>query len=277
MATTTTAAAAPARLTTPRFKVLGMVALADGETVTLDKRQTTSRDWLFEQGLVQWHAKRKVYLATVEGWRALAANADNQEVSPELAALIAERTTRTVDVAVEVSEPTTIATDLKTMDDEIATVLAQAPVRTAKTEATPAGKVSKPCDCAKFWAGITTQPVEGGDLVIEDERNTGCDSMTTRLFAPGHDAKLVSFLVAAELDGLELHDGEGTSADAVTMLRNRGLTLLAHKARRALEIGLRKAQAAKARAEVKAKAKADKPAPREVGAKVAKGETTTKK
>lgn len=272
MATTTAATTAPARLTTPRFKVLGMIALADGQNVTLDRRQTTSRDWLFEQGLVQWNSKQKAYLATADGWRALAANSGNQEVSPELAALIDERTTRTVEV--EVSEPTTIATDLATMDDEIAKVLAQAPVRTATAEATPAGKVSKDCSCGKFWAGTTTQPEEGGDLVIENERNTGCDAMTTRQFAPGHDAKLVSFLVAAELDGLELHDGEGTSADAVTMLRNRGLGLLAHKAKRALEIGLRKAQAAKARAEAKA---AKTAAPREVAAKVAKGETTAKK
>jgi len=273
MATTTAATTAPARLTTPRFKVLGMIALADGQNVTLDRRQTTSRDWLFEQGLVQWNSKQKAYLATADGWRALAANSGNQEVGPELAALIDERTARTVEVQAEDDEPVE-AEPTETPNDEIAAVLAQAPVRTATAETTPAGKVSKSCSCGKFWAGTTTQPEEGGDLVIENERNTGCDAMTTRQFAPGHDAKLVSFLVAAELDGLELHDGEGTSADAVTMLRNRGLGLLAHKAKRALEIGLRKAQAAKARAEAKA---AKTTAPREVAAKVAKGETTAKK
>lgn len=68
-----------------------------------------------------------------------------------------------------------------------------------------------PCTCRNFEAGNRVD-VEGGDVDFIDVRTTGCTASTTRLFAQGHDAKLVSFLVAAELANLEIAlVGQGSS------------------------------------------------------------------
>lgn len=67
------------------------------------------------------------------------------------------------------------------------------------------------CNCRNFEAGNRVD-VEGGDVDFVNVRTTGCNASTTRLFAQGHDAKLVSFLVAAEQDGLEIAlVGQGSS------------------------------------------------------------------
>lgn len=67
------------------------------------------------------------------------------------------------------------------------------------------------CNCRNFEAGNRVD-VEGGDVDFVNVRTTGCNASTTRLFAQGHDAKLISFLVAAEQDGLEIAlVGQGSS------------------------------------------------------------------
>jgi len=67
------------------------------------------------------------------------------------------------------------------------------------------------CSCRSFEAG-TRVDLPNGDVDFVDVRTTGCNASTTRLFAQGHDAKLVSFLVAAELDNLEIAlVGQGSS------------------------------------------------------------------
>ncbi|MFE2612272.1 hypothetical protein ACFXA2_01480 [Micromonospora chalcea] len=87
---------------------------------------------------------------------------------------------------------------------------------------TKVGKLG-PCTCSKFEVGVTVDGPDGSepDVTIE---TTGCDRRTPRLFAQGHDAKLVSFLVRAELDGKEVRygRGEGTviTSDAVTALKS---------------------------------------------------------
>lgn len=69
----------------------------------------------------------------------------------------------------------------------------------------------RPCTCRNFEAG-TRVDVAGGDVDFINVRTTGCKASTTRLFAQGHDAKLVSFLVQAELDNLEIAlTGQGSS------------------------------------------------------------------
>lgn len=54
-----------------------------------------------------------------------------------------------------------------------------------------------PCECSKYDALIPSQlteaNLESGDY---NSFTTGCSATTTRLFAPGHDAKLKSFLIA---------------------------------------------------------------------------------
>ncbi|MFF5214805.1 hypothetical protein [Micromonospora sp. NPDC000442] len=76
----------------------------------------------------------------------------------------------------------------------------------------------KPCRCSTFEVG-------------EAFETTGCDRQTARLFAQGHDAKLVSFLVRAELDGKDIHWGRETgvlySGDAVTAAQSVSLALAA--------------------------------------------------
>ncbi|MBQ1017749.1 hypothetical protein KBX71_07680 [Micromonospora sp. D93] len=85
---------------------------------------------------------------------------------------------------------------------------------------TKAGKLG-PCQCSRFEVGTTTDGPDGiePDITIE---TTGCDRETPRLFAQGHDAKLVGFLVRAELEGKEVRYGraEGVviSSDAVSAL-----------------------------------------------------------
>lgn len=48
-----------------------------------------------------------------------------------------------------------------------------------------------PCTCSAFQFG-------------DDETTTGCRQSTHRTFAMGHDAKLVGFLVRAEMEGIEI-------------------------------------------------------------------------
>ncbi|MFF6858485.1 hypothetical protein ACFY9H_24290 [Streptomyces bacillaris] len=61
------------------------------------------------------------------------------------------------------------------------------------------------CTCSQF--------------ATEDGRTTGCTAETKRLFAPGHDAKLKSFLIRMGAEGTEVIrtvDGIASPADAST-------------------------------------------------------------
>ncbi|MFF0402047.1 hypothetical protein [[Kitasatospora] papulosa] len=61
------------------------------------------------------------------------------------------------------------------------------------------------CTCSQF--------------ATDDGRTTGCAAETKRLFAPGHDAKLKSFLIRMGAEGVEVIrtlDGLASSADAST-------------------------------------------------------------
>ncbi|WP_328719148.1 hypothetical protein OHT52_06295 [Streptomyces sp. NBC_00247] len=63
-----------------------------------------------------------------------------------------------------------------------------------------------PCTCSQFSTG--------------DGKTTGCVATTTRQFAPGHDAKLKSFLIKAGAGAQEVtrtRDGIVTSGQAATM------------------------------------------------------------
>lgn len=76
------------------------------------------------------------------------------------------------------------------------------------------------CECSNYEAFVPEQLTEdnvaSGDY---DIFSTGCTSDTKRLFAPGHDAKLKSFLIKQHLAGNEIRRNEGgmaISTDAVT-------------------------------------------------------------
>lgn len=109
-----------------------------------------------------------------------------------------------------------------------------------KTNKTP--KTSpKPCECSK-WEFGTTIDLAGGDVDFEGT-TTGCKEMTHRIFAQGHDAKLVGYLVRGELAGMELRKGEGvvhTWGDAV-LAAGSVSDALAAKAALMLEAGRRRA------------------------------------
>lgn len=85
---------------------------------------------------------------------------------------------------------------------------------TAKTEANGA----TPCECSKYDALVNAQLTEdnlaNGDY---DVFTTGCTQTTKREFAPGHDAKLKSFLIrhsGPEYDVRRNEGGVATSASA---------------------------------------------------------------
>lgn len=65
---------------------------------------------------------------------------------------------------------------------------------------------TKRCLCSSFDFG--TYGPDGSAESYEDY-NTGCTQTTTRIFAQGHDAKLVGFMVRAELAGEEISTTDG--------------------------------------------------------------------
>jgi hypothetical protein len=81
------------------------------------------------------------------------------------------------------------------------------------------------CECSHWWAGETVD-TEDGDLAVEHEMTTGCpgNDPVRHTFAQGHDAKLKSLLIRAGVAGLEVHDGRGTSTDAIGAARQFGWT-----------------------------------------------------
>lgn len=57
------------------------------------------------------------------------------------------------------------------------------------------------CECAAWSFDL--------DVDREDDYTTGCQAMTIRTFAQGHDAKLVGFMVRAEIQGHDISKAEG--------------------------------------------------------------------
>lgn len=69
------------------------------------------------------------------------------------------------------------------------------------TKTTKTAKALHSCECSKFEAHI-----EGSDVTF----TTGCNAQTVRTFAPGHDAKLKSALIAWAILGYEIRKGDAT-------------------------------------------------------------------
>lgn len=134
----------------------------------------------------------------------------------------------------------------------------------AKVKAAP-----KACACRRFEVGEeweeNGQPMRGDDT-------TGCEQTTLSTFAQGHDAKLVSFLVQAELDGNTIWSTDGGLLITHGGAESAAATIsapLAAKAKAALERGVAasntrkerealKDTARKAKAAAKAAAKVEK-------------------
>lgn len=75
------------------------------------------------------------------------------------------------------------------------------------------------CECSKYTAAVAADiedNIESGDW---EEFTTGCDKQTPRTFAPGHDAKLKSFLIrysGGEYEITRADGGMSSTADAET-------------------------------------------------------------
>lgn len=67
---------------------------------------------------------------------------------------------------------------------------------------------TKPCLCSTYEFGTTETDPNTGEPFFEGY-TTGCRQTTTKIFAQGHDAKLVGYLVRAELAGEEINHNSG--------------------------------------------------------------------
>lgn len=120
----------------------------------------------------------------------------------------------------------------------------------AKTAAAAAAPIANACLCSTF-AVITGHLTLGNGQPDTTEETTGCDAVTAREFAPGHDAKLKALLIRAGVDGLEVRQGSITSSAQ----KAASQFAFAWMVEKGIERGRAKAAA---RAEKKA-AKADRP------------------
>jgi hypothetical protein len=70
---------------------------------------------------------------------------------------------------------------------------------------------NRPCACASYAFEVLIHESVGGDKVWQ-QKTTGCTATTQSTFAPGHDAKLKSLIIAAGVGG---HQVRQTTRDTV--------------------------------------------------------------
>lgn len=135
------------------------------------------------------------------------------------------------------------------------TMAAEAKATKAKTAKTP----DKECQCF-------TEPVPGKAHTYQS-----CGRMTRSEFAPGHDAKLKSALIAAAVDGSKI-TRNGKTEDPKAVAKTRGWERFID---RAVEVAAEKQAKAEARAAAREQAKAEKAAAKKAPAKApAKAKTS---
>lgn len=80
-------------------------------------------------------------------------------------------------------------------------------------------KTQTPCQCANFSVNTWNETTQEWDTTA----TTGCPgTLTTRDFAPGHDAKLKGFLIRAGLAHQEVSDNQGVTASPEKMAARFG-------------------------------------------------------
>lgn len=118
---------------------------------------------------------------------------------------------------------------------------------------------NRPCACSNFEAHTRNEDPNQIEIL-----GTGCTRQTPRTFAQGHDAKLVSFLVAAELANLDIHSGRNSgvlrSHDGAYEAALAISDALGVKAERAINTQLAKIAKAEARRAEKANRAAERAA-----------------
>lgn len=137
---------------------------------------------------------------------------------------------------------------------------------------TPKAKDKTPCLCSKLVAmSEVIQPEAGGTGVPDEEITTGCPgALTTKTFAPGHDAKAVGFLldVAAKPHLSLMFGSAGTDPETVAKQLGDALHL---KFLNGVE-NLAKREATKAEREAAREAKKAEADQKKADAKAAKAE-----
>lgn len=109
----------------------------------------------------------------------------------------------------------------------------------------------KPCRCSLFEVGEFDAEKDGAEFTTE------CDRQTNNLFAQGHDARLVSFLVRGQLDGYEIRTVQGgvsVTFPGAFAAASSVSEALGRKAEKMLAVAAKKAEA-KAQREAAKKAK----------------------
>lgn len=112
------------------------------------------------------------------------------------------------------------------------------------------------CLCSSFEFGVF-------DVETDEDYGTDCTQSTTKVFAQGHDAKLVGFLVRAELAGQEIRRGSVHFAGAVQAASSISSALAAKTQAQldAAKARLAKKASKPLRGEVRIAKKAEAPAP----------------
>ncbi|MFC9808491.1 hypothetical protein [Streptomyces griseoaurantiacus] len=149
--------------------------------------------------------------------------------------------------------------------------------KTAKTaQAETTADELHPCECAAYDAlpaDLTETDLETGDYEVF---TTGCTATTKRQFAPGHDAKLKSFLIKHGAAGHDVRRNEGGVATSASAEQHAARYAFGHMVaagvKRAETKAAEKAERAAARAARKAAPKAKAPA--KVTAKVGRATFT---
>lgn len=145
------------------------------------------------------------------------------------------------------------------------------PVKVAKAKVEP-----HPCACSTYEVGEEYETDGKPDRSIF---TTECDATTIRTFAQGHDARLVSFLVSAELDKQKIWRNTGSVLFSFTGAEHAASHVsdaLADKAKKAVENQRAKLQVRDDRKAKQAAAKAAKQAAKQA-AKDAKAQEKAEK
>lgn len=89
-----------------------------------------------------------------------------------------------------------------------------------------AKKAQTPCECANYSILRWNETSEDWDTVA----TTRCPgTLTTRTFAPGHDAKLKGFLIRAGVAAEEVSDNQGVTANPIAMAARYGFEQMVRK------------------------------------------------
>jgi hypothetical protein len=124
-----------------------------------------------------------------------------------------------------------------------------------------AAKTIRPCICGSVFASYdeTDRALE-----ILVGAGTRCTATTANEFAPGHDAKLKSFLITAGVFGLDVSRGDGHWMEATKLAGQFGFKWQVErgiaKSKARAQARTDKFEAKSARKAIKAAAKAEKPA-----------------